>query len=262
MNTPQVSILTTTYNRADFLARAIESAQNQDYTNWELLILDDASSDNTKEIAAAYQESDNRIQYLPQQENVGIVKNRNTGLRAAAGEYVAILDSDDIWTAPNKLTQQVHFLDTHPRHVVIGTYITLIDQTGKKIGQDTYEVNDAGIREHLLVRNQFAHSSVMMRAAALHVLDGYSEKIELAEDYDLFLRLGERGQLANLPLFSTAYRVHAGSISKERQLDMAEALLFLIKQHKDHYPHYYQALFKALLRLGLIKTSLGKVLNI
>jgi glycosyltransferase involved in cell wall biosynthesis len=259
--TPKVSILIATYNRADFLALAIESVRKQNYTNWELLILDDASEDATAQIIASYQKADNRIHHLRQEKNVGIVKNRNSGLAAAVGKYIAILDSDDIWTAPDKLKQQVDFLDNHPHHVAIGTYITLIDQAGKKIGQDTYELNDAGIREHLLVRNQFAHSSVMLRATTVHDIGGYDEKLELAEDYDLYLRLGQKGELANLPLFSTSYRVHATGISKKRQLDMARTLFNLVRQNKDQYPNYYRAIFKALVRLGLLKAGLGKVLQ-
>ncbi len=103
MENPLVSILTPTYNRAGYIAEAIESVLAQTFTDWELIVIDDASADNTEQIVRSYAAKNPKISYLRQAINVGIARNRNTGLEKARGNYVAVLDSDDVWTDPHKL---------------------------------------------------------------------------------------------------------------------------------------------------------------
>lgn len=245
METPLVSILMLTYNRSRYIGNAIESILKQSYTNFELIILDDGSTDDTATVVGAY--TDPRIRYIQHEKNAGLIVRRQESLALARGSYIAVLDSDDVWTDQTKLETQVAFLEKHPEHVLIGTFITHIDANGKQVGGNQYAVEDTAIRNRLLARNQFTHSSVLMRTSAIAKVSGYRD-VTLAEDFDLFLQLGTVGKLANIPKAMTAYRIHAQSFNPQK-LAMAKAVLAIVRQHKDAYPNYLFALLKSYLRI-------------
>lgn len=250
-----VSILVLSYNREKYIATAIDSVLAQTYTNFELVIIDDGSTDNTAEVLAKY--TDPRIKKILHTTNAGLHARRAESLTYATGKYVAVLDSDDIWTDPTKLEQQVDYLEAHPTCALVGTFITLCDPAGQTIGRNRYHTTDSDIRRNILRRNQFTHSSVLMRASSLQAVAGYRDT-GLAEDLDLFLQLGMVGTFANLPEYMTAYRIHTESFNPQKQA-MARAVLGIIKTHKHHYPNYYAALLKARLRIVylLIRDRIG-----
>lgn len=243
-----VSILVLTYNRASYIETAIDGVLNQTYQNFELVIIDDGSTDNTAEILAGY--TDSRITKILHTNNAGLHTRRAESLTYATGTYTAVLDSDDVWTDTTKLAQQVAFLEENPACVVVGTFITLCDPTGESIGTNSYHTDDRSIRDAILWRNQFTHSSVLMRTAALQKVAGYRDT-GLAEDLDLFLQLGNVGTFANIPLYMTNYRIHTDSFNPQKQA-MAKAVLGIIQTHKHDYPNYYPAYIKAQLRLAYL----------
>ena len=156
---PLVTIITASYNSSQYLSASIESALAQTYKNWELIILDDASADNTETLAIEYIKKDSRIQYFRQSKNLGIAGNRNTGFEKARGKYLAILDSDDMWIDPEKLEKQVSFLEKNPEYGLIGTWAKKVDGNGKDIGNMSFFADDKNIRKHILRRHQFVDSS-------------------------------------------------------------------------------------------------------
>lgn len=241
----------TSYNRADLIGAAIESVLNQTYKNWELLILDDASSDNTAAVVSGIIGDDQRVIYSPSPSNLGIFKNRNRGFSMAKGDYIAVLDSDDLWSHKDKLTKQVEFLESHPTHVLVGTGVAVIDKNGTKTKELHYAHGDAEIRPRMLMRNQFTHSAVLMRRSSLPLPRPYDEtgEVSIWEDYDLFLRLGQVGLLANLPEIMTSYRRHGGNISKAQKKTGARAHLKIIKKYRHAYPNYWLAFIKGIARL-------------
>ncbi len=250
---PLVSILMLTYNRANYIATAIESVLTQTYQNWELIVIDDGSTDDTKEVLAPYHDS--RISYLRRNENKGLVYRRQESLTLVNGSYVAILDSDDIWLTRDKLKKQVEVLERDPSCSLVGTFINIIDERGSLIDQNKYYETDLEIRKNMLIRNQFANSSVMMRKSTLDKTAGY-RNLSVAEDFELFLQLGQIGTFRNLPEYMTAYRVHTGNISSSK-LNLIKYVLMVIKQYKDVYPGYYGAWLKfTLYRLFLTLRSL------
>jgi len=252
---PLVSILILTYNRAHYLQSAIESVLNQTYTNWELILIDDGSTDGTKDLVGSY--SDSRITYKSHTNNEGLYVRRQGSLRYVNGQYVAILDSDDIWDSPLKLTEQVRFLENNPDHALVGTFITLIDEDSNILRKDSYQTTDKNIRNRLLIRNQFAHSSVLIRKSMLDMTKGYQPT--LAEDLELFLQLGNVGKLANIPEFFTNHRIHNAG-TNDHGIKMAQALHAIIRKNSN-YPHPYLALMKNSLRIiiGKIKSLLKTV---
>lgn len=251
INSPLVSIMMTSYNRADLIGTAIKSVLDQTYQNWELLILDDASTDNTAAIVASVAGSDPRVIYSLAAENLGITKNRNRGFALAKGTYIAVLDSDDLWSDANKLAKQVHFLESNPTYVLVGTGVAVIDKDGTITKELRYAHTDATIRSKMLMRNQFTHSAVLMRRSSLPLPRPYDESGEVSiwEDYDLFLRLGQTGLTANLPEIMTSYRWHGGNISQAEKKNGAYAHLRIIKKYRHVYPNYPLAFIKGVLRL-------------
>ena len=127
-----VSIITPTYNSADFIAQTIESVQAQTYQNWEMIISDDCSTDNTREIIAPYLEADKRIRYIRNERNSGAAITRNNALREAKGRWIAFLDSDDLWL-PEKLEKQVAFMVTNGYAFTYHEY-SEISEEGKDLG--------------------------------------------------------------------------------------------------------------------------------
>ena len=244
-NTPLVSILMLTYNRAKYIGTAIDSVLAQTYQNVELVIIDDGSTDETADILARY--TDPRIKTVLHTENAGLHARRAESLTYTQGVYTAVLDSDDVWTATSKLQAQVEYLQAHRDCAVVGTCITLCAPDGTPVGQDSYGTTNQAIRQAILSRNQFTHSSVLMRSDLLQHVEGYRDT-GLAEDFDLFLQLGTVGTLANLPQYMTTYRIHSESFNPHK-LAMAKAVLGVIKRHKHHYPNYFQAYCKAQLRI-------------
>ncbi len=246
---PLVSIMMTTYNRAELISEAIESVLLQTYQNWEMIILDDASTDNTRDVIERWLDKDARIIYLPSSINLGISKNRNRGFLTSQGKYIAVLDSDDFWIDPKKLTRQVDFLEKNPEYVVVGTNVAVVyDTTNTPTAEFIYTTNDGEIRSRLLWRNQFTHSSVLIRR---QILDDkpYDESLPIWEDYDLILRLGQKGKLANLPYKMTAYRRHSANISKTARHNGARVHLSIIRKYRNNYPNYLLARIKGWLRL-------------
>ncbi len=246
---PLVTILTATYNRANYIGLAIESAQRQTFRDWELLVLDDASTDDTEEVVGAFASTDSRIIYIKHSQNKGIAENRNSGLALARGQYVAVLDSDDIWTDDGKLEKQIAHLTAHPDCVAIGSNVSVIDENGTVTGSFSYETTDTGIRNKILLRNQFVQSSIMYRLDSARKAGGYDKSIVVNDDFDLWLRLGTLGTFANLPEITTAYREHSGGITKSRKLKAATEHLDILKRHGRQYPNYVPALLKSYARI-------------
>jgi glycosyltransferase involved in cell wall biosynthesis len=251
---PSVSILMLTYNRSTYIEAAIASILDQTYENWELHIIDDGSTDTTPDIIARI--IDPRIHYHRHEDNAGVIARRQESLTYVTGSYVAVLDSDDAWCSSNKLAAQVAYLEAHPDCAVVGTFLNRIDETGKIIGSDTYATTDRAIRRKILARNQFAHSSVLMRSALISKTAGYRDTM-LAEDLDLFLQLGHLGTFANLPHTYTSYRLHPQSFGSQPQR-MARAVIGIIKQHQRDYPRAWRALVRAYVRLWLTQLKSNK----
>lgn len=250
---PLVSILMITYNQGRYILDAIKSVQSQDYTNWELIVMDDASTDDTEEVVKSIAKDDERIKYFKQATNQYIIKNRNDGLTHASGNFLAILDSDDIWSDDKKLSKQMTFILDNPDCVVVGTQTETIDENGSVTGKIICETEDISIRQKILRRNQFVNSSVLMLTYLVREIGGYSDQLEIGEDYDLFLRLGKKGKLANLRDFCTQYRVHKKGVTKERKTKGAINHLSIINKYSKDYPQYTSALIKAFIRIIISK---------
>lgn len=243
---PLISINICTFNRANLIAKAIESALAQNYPNIEIIIVDDNSIDNTEEIAKKIIATNPNIFYYKNAGNLGITKNRNFGLEKSQGKYIAVLDSDDYWLNENKLTEQVEFLEQNPEYALVGTFTKVVDAEDKEIIILKPEITDEAIRQKILLQNQFTHSSVLFRKDSL---SAYNEKYFIWEDLAAWLDIGCKFKFANLPKIYTAYKKHSTNISQTRKIKGVRTLGEIIKDNKNHYPQPLKASLKNKLRL-------------
>ena len=171
-----VTIIMPTYNGSKWLKNAILSIQNQTYKHWELIVVDDGSTDNTAQIVMDLMQNEPRIKYFKNEQNLGIQKTLNRGLKEAKGEYVARLDDDDSWPDPLKLKKQVDFLNENSTYVLVGTGVIIVNEEGKELFRYLLPEEDNVIRSKILSKNCFAHSSVLFRKDIVMNFGGYSEE--------------------------------------------------------------------------------------
>lgn len=249
---PKVSINLITYNRERFVLQAIESVLDQSLLNWELIIIDDCSTDNTRELITPYLK-DPRIVYLKNEKNSGISLSRNKALENSQGEYIAILDSDDYWLDKDKLKKQVDFLDKNPDYVLVGGGITFVDEQDKKIKTIIPPQTDKKIKNRLLIKNPLVHSSLIYRREIVSKLGTYSLGIDGVEDYDLWLRLGLKGKFYNLSDIVLAYRIHPQGITQTNRGRLMSLNLRLVKKYRNLYPYGWLALGRRFYRWQIFK---------
>lgn len=208
-NFPLVSVIVPTFNRAAYLAAALNSALGQTYPNCEIIVIDDGSTDNTKEVVQPYL---SKVQYV-YQDNKGNAAARNTGLTRAKGKYIAFLDSDDVWLK-EKCAKQVAFLEEHPDHAFVysGTY--LIDENGQEVGNRLLQEGEEPSFENLFTKNRIISLSVVMvRKEHLDSVGWLDENLRQSPDYDLYLRLSKKYPYRCLNELLCQYRVHESNIS-------------------------------------------------
>lgn len=189
---PKISVITPTYNRAHLIGKAIASVQSQTFGDWEMIIVDDGSTDETRELICAYAEADARIRYI-HQANTKSSGARNNGIKNCRGSYVAFLDSDDTFL-PGKLARQVAFLESHPDIGLVGCGWDEVDETGKLIRsvcpwQSTPVLNI----ETLLLQCPFPPTAVLIRTDWLTQVGMFDEQQLYVEDWDVWVRLACAG---------------------------------------------------------------------
>lgn len=215
MNSPVVSVVLVACNVDHFLAEAIESILGQTFSEFEFIIVDFGSTDQSKMIASAYAAKDSRIR-LHEIRTCGLAEARNAGCALARGQYIAIMDADDV-SAPDRLIRQVAFMETHPDIGILGGAAEWIDTAGKSLHFDYPPTDGSEIESHLLTRCPFWHSSVLLRKEAFVLAGGYRAVFAQAEDYDLWLRISEHYPCANLKEVLLKYRIHPYQLTLRKQ---------------------------------------------
>lgn len=228
---PLVSIICATFNDAAYIEDSIRSVLSQDFTDFEYIIINDGSTDDTEKIVKRLQKEDDRIQLITQ-ENKGLVASLNHGLTIAKGKYIARIDGDDEWL-PHKLTTQVAALEADDDLVIVGGGALLFNKDSVPTGFFLNVTRDKDIRTGICLFNQFCHSSVVYRRDTALKAGLYPNTCP-AEDYDLFSKFADYGKMANLPYSVFRYRVTDGSISAQRrdeQNNLAKKIALANWQH-------------------------------
>lgn len=241
-NVPKVTVLMPVYNAGIYLQEAIESILKQTFSDFELLIINDGSTDQSAEVIARF--DDPRIRYVKNEKNIGLVKTLNKGLDLAQGIYVARMDQDDI-SLPERLEKQVKFLDTHSEIGVCGSWFELFP-SGELVQRP---VTNDEIKAHLFINCALGHPTVIIRMKVLknnNLL--YDPSFDHAEDYEFWTRLIQKTKMQNIPEVLLKYRVHSSqicSVYNDKQRDIVN----LIRINQLHY-------------LGIVPTEREKTIHL
>ena len=211
-----VTVLLPAYNAQETIGEAILSVINQTYKDWELIVINDGSTDNTKGIVLSFKDA--RIKYYENDSNRKLIYTLNRGLKLATGKYIARMDSDDI-CLPARLEKQVNFLESHPEVIICGTQIEYFGTKSSNYRKLSFPSEDKALKELLAMSTCFAHPTVMIRRDSL-MKSGceYDMDYKNAEDYSLWIDLMGYGKYANLEEKLLKYRVSDSQVSQPSNL--------------------------------------------
>jgi len=226
MSTPLVSVVIPSFNHAKYVVEAVDSVLAQTNCRVEVIVVDDGSSDNTREVLASYGD---RIRYI-YQENKGLPGARNTGIKAATGEWVAVLDSDDYWH-PQKTERQLQAAEQHPEADIIGSPSGDLELPAEI--PPNPPTRWLGVRDFLLVAPTSA-SSTMIRRRCFDEVGLFDETLRSAEDRDMWLRLAARFKVLQVVMSCWHYRVHPGQMSHNAKRMYDNFLKVLVKFFTEH----------------------------
>jgi len=210
---PLVSVLMPVHNGEPFLSDAVESILNQSYSDFELILIDDGSTDKTYEILQQFVQMDPRIKVFRNHSNLGLTKSLSSGLEKCRGEFIARHDADDL-SEPERFACQIAFLRDHPDYGLVGTAVSRIDSERNIIDRPIVIKGVKGIRALIKGVNPFVHGSIMMRKSTVDTVNGYRSGFRYAQDYDLWLRISEITFVDNLLERLYRLRINPAGISK------------------------------------------------
>jgi glycosyltransferase involved in cell wall biosynthesis len=214
-NPPAVSVVVPVYNTERYIADTIDSLLKQTFIDFELIVIDDGSTDRSPAILRDLASRDARIR-LTVRENHGIVRTRNELLEQCRGTFMAVNDSDDL-SMPDRLEKQVAYMQLHPECVLLGSRVMLMDPFSSPVAVSGHKLTHDEIEKELLSNGggwALVQSAIMLRVDVVRRIGGYQgEEHNLAEDHDLFVRLAEVGKVANLPEPLVWYRRHHTSLT-------------------------------------------------
>ncbi len=223
---PLVSVVMSVYNGGAFVGDAIESILRQTLSDFELIVVDDASTDDSSAVLAGFRDS--RLRVLKNGRNMGLARSLNRAITSALGAYIARQDADDL-SLPNRLELEAEFLRRHSEVGLVGSPAIVINEAGADTGVWGVPCADIDIKWTLLFCNPFVHTSVMFRRTAVESAGAYSEDSRCAytEDYDLWLRLAVTSELANLQAPLVQWRDRTGSVSSRNQQEQRKQIQLL-----------------------------------
>jgi glycosyltransferase involved in cell wall biosynthesis len=208
MKPPELSIIMPVYNSVKYVAEAVNSLLSQSFTNFELIIVNDASTDGSADVLTNF--NDGRIKLFNNHQNRGIVYSRNRGLAEARGKFIAQFDSDDI-AMPDKFEKQIDFLKKNPGFGMVGSWVRMIDGEGKLMKEKwRLPAKPELIPAIMLFRNYFVQSTVVARVDAIPE-GGYKAAFDVGEDYVMWIEIAKKHKVWNLPEYLINYRVHGMS---------------------------------------------------
>ena len=220
---PTVSVCLPVYNAERYVRQAVDSVLAQTFADFELIVIDDGSTDGSRGILEELARGDSRIR-LVSRPNTGYTRALNEALSLARGTFIARMDADDV-SLPDRFQLQVDYLRGHPDCVLLGSRILMVDPYGVPQYEPDHRPGHDEIDQLLLKGVGWAvvHPAAMMVRADVTALGGYRPEMEPCEDMDLFLRLAERGRIANLPVVLLQYRQHVKSVNHTRAAEQDDA---------------------------------------
>ena len=240
---PKVSVIMSVYNGSRFLSESIKSILYQNFINFEFIIIDDCSKDNTWTVLNFYAGLDCRIKLIRNLDNIGLSKSLNKGIALAKGEYIARMDADDI-SLPYRFDKQLEYLAQHPDCVALGSEVLLIDAQGWPIGKRGQNTRSEDIKKEFFHGKGGAiiHPTAMIPRWAINKVGGFNSRFRVAQDFDFFIRLSDVGKFANLNDVLLKYRQHFDSITvknKDVQVSSVKEILNTFYKNQIDRSHNY-----------------------
>lgn len=220
------------FDAEKFIAEAIESILNQDFDDFELIIIDDCSNDSTGSIIERYQAKDKRIVTVKNRQNLGIAASRNKGLELARAAYVAWQDADDI-SLPQRLKLQHQFLKRYPGVAIVGGFLEFFDEKGP-LNVRRYALDDTTLRRRIFRYSPVAQPAAMLRKSCLDAVGSYDLRYPPAEDLDMSFRLGEKYKFANIDQELLRYRQHHNSATYFKLATIEKNTIEIRKRYFKH----------------------------
>ena len=244
-STPFISVVIPAYNAAAFLPEVIQSVIDQSYSEWELLVIDDGSTDNTATLVNQYSESDGRVRLISK-ENGGVSVARNLGAQLAKGELIAFLDSDDLWLK-DKLSVHVDYMKSHPQVGVSFSRVELIESDGSTTNKLTDNIVDTLKPQDLFYSNPtVTTSNLVIRKSVFQELDGFDASMQYNEDIDLLFRLAIQNhwKIDGIDQVLVQYRLHSSGLSSTLK-KMEEGWVTLMTKARQKAPSLVDEHYKA-----------------
>lgn len=246
---PIISVMMTVYNAERFLDDSIGSILNQTFSNFEFIILNDGSTDNSFKIIEKYAKKDIRILILNNEKNLGIAESRTKCVKFSKGKYIAIADADDI-SIPTRLEKQLKYLEDSKEYGVVGGFLELFDsETGKIIGIRRYHKDDIKLRKRIFIYSPIAQPASMIRKEVFDTIGFYNPEYPPVEDLDIWFRLGTKYKFANIQEVLIKYRVHRNSATIKNMHKVKYLTLEIRKKYMYKYNYHSTFLDKTFLFL-------------
>lgn len=252
---PLVSVIIPAYNRHQYIRQTVESVLNQTFQNFELIVIDDGSTDGTYEILKEYPQL--RLMSHPKRENRGQSASINLGLASAHGRYIAILDSDDFW-APEKLELQVKFMENHVDVGLVYTNGYYTDESGVPTGSYYAKTHEERGDPNLMLLDCYLALplNALVRADIYGKVGNFEERFRASQDHDMLVRIAEVTRFAYIPEYTFYYRRHGQSISYTKQALRWKIGFEILKRAAMRYPYRSATLRK---RRAVLHYRLGQV---
>lgn len=234
----KISIIMSVFNGLPYLKEAVNSILKQTYTNFEFIIVNDASSDKSWDYLTSLK--DKRIKLINNKRNIGLAASLNKSLNVSKGLYIARMDADDI-SIKNRFEEQVKYLQNHKEVDICGCWVDLIDKNGKVIGEKKYPLSDKEIKSALKWYQPIVHPTFMARRSFYKNLDGYNPKFDYAEDYEILIRALTKYKMANIPKKLLLWRLAEDRRSRKsmKKVDMADFRVKLQILKSNYFGNLY-----------------------
>ncbi len=260
---PLVSVIIPTYNRAHLLPRAITSVLSQTLKDFELIIVDDGSTDNTREVVESFQKKDKRIRYIWQENSGGPAKPKNMGIKNSRGKYIGFLDDDDEWL-PEKLKKQLKVFEQSKNLGIVGCSAFYVDSNTKKTRINKIKRREDKNYSIDFLKGTFlgSSSSIVIPMYIFNNIGLYDESFSVADDWDLYLRIIQKYDFESIddPLFN--YYIHGDNISGiDNASTMAEENIKIISKNKEKYERNLRIKSNILSSAGFLYAMAGDKKN-
>ena len=256
MKAPRISVLLCCYNSANFLKKSIESILSQSFRDFEFIIVNDGSTDNTLEIIQSYASIDERI-FIVDQENIGLTKSLNKAIKLSKGKYIARIDADD-FSYKDRLMKQYIYLEKNKDLVLLGAQRIINDQINNKIFKDKLPITTQEIRANSIRRNPFFHSLVIFRRDIVHQIGFYNEIFKYVQDYEFWSRIIYDYKVENLQEVLGEKIIDKKAISFRDDISFERNLFVL----RAKYKHFKKRSYSLVSFLSFIKPTYRVVKSI